>query len=146
VKLVGLLRLWRKTGSAISFAGWRQVGVLLTLLVLMAGLAKPYVREGDYTIRFEALAVLQSGVPIPFHIKVEDARHQPMTDAKVSMQIETSEHNEVQMFKATAMGAGIYSAKPIFPEPGEWLVMVSVHHDDLVSARTITFEVASPQN
>ena len=119
---------------------------LVALLLLLAGLAIPHEREGNYTIRFEPMAVLQSGVPIPFHIKVDDARHQPLPDAKVSMQIETSEHKQVQMFKATAIGAGIYSAKPVFPEAGEWLVLVEVRRDDEVSARTITFEVANPQN
>jgi hypothetical protein len=106
----------------------------------------PYEREGDYTIRFEPMAVLQSGVPIPFHIKVEDSRHQPLTEAKVTMQIETSEHKQIQLFKAAAIGAGIYSAKPVFPEAGEWLVYVEVRRDDLMSARTIAFEVSNPQN
>ena len=118
---------------------------LVALLLVLAGLAMPYEREGDYTIRFEPMAVLQAGVPIPFHIKVMDSRQQPLTDAKVTMQIETSDHKEVQIFKGTAIGAGIYSAKPQFPEPGEWLVLVNVRRNDEVSARTITFEVASPQ-
>jgi hypothetical protein len=119
---------------------------LVALLLLTAGLAMPYDREGNYTIRFEPMAVLQSGVPIPFHIKVEDGRHQVLNDAKVTMQIETPEHKDVQLFKAAAIGAGIYSAKPVFPSAGEWLVMVDVRRDDQVSARIIRFEVANPQN
>ena len=117
---------------------------LVALLLLLAGLALPSDRPGDYIIRFEPMAVLQSGVPIPFHIKVEDARQKPLADAKVTLQIETSEHKEVQLFKAVAIGAGIYSAKPLFPEPGEWLVLVNVRRNDQVGGRTITFEVASP--
>lgn len=119
---------------------------LVGLLLLIAGLAMPYEREGNFGIRFEPMVVLQSGVAIPFHIKVDDSRHQPLNDAKVTMQIETSDHTEVQTFKATGIGAGIYSAKPVFPEAGEWLVLVDVRRDDEVSGRTIKFEVANPQN
>jgi hypothetical protein len=119
---------------------------LVALLLLLAGLAVPSDRPGDFTIRFEPMAVLQSGVPIPFHIKVEDAREKPLTDAKVSMQIETSEHREFQLFKAVSIGAGIYSVKPTFPDPGEWLVIVNVKRDEEVGGRSITFEVSSPQN
>lgn len=118
---------------------------LVALLLFIAGFALPSDRPGDFTIRFEPMAVLQSGVPIPFHIKVEDSREKPLVDAKVTMQIETSDHKEVQLFKAVAIGAGIYSAKPTFPEAGEWLVMVNVRRDEEVGGRTITFEVASPQ-
>jgi len=119
---------------------------LVAFLLLVAGLAISHERDGNYTIRFEPMAVLQSGAPIPFHIKVEDARHLPLPDAKVTLQIETAEHKQVQVFKAAAIGAGIYSAKPQFPEPGEWLVLVEVHRDDEVGARTISFVVASPTN
>jgi hypothetical protein len=119
---------------------------LIALLLLAAGLAIPYDRDGNYNIRFEPMAVLQCKAPIPFHIKVEDARRQPLTDAKVTLQIETSEHKDVQIFKATEIGAGIYSAKPVFPEAGEWIVLVEVHRNDDVGARTITFEVANPLN
>ena len=125
-----------------------KIGIvkLVALLLLMAGLAIPFEREGNYTIRFEPMAVLQCGAPVPFHIKVEDARHQPLTGAKVTMQIETAEHKQVEVFKGTDIGAGIYSAKPVFKEAGEWLVNVDVRRDDAVSGRTITFEVANPQN
>lgn len=119
---------------------------LVALLLLTASLAIPREREGNFTIRFEPMAVLQCGVPIPFHIKAEDARHQPLTNAKLTMQIETSEHKDVRTFRVSEIGAGIYAAKPIFPEAGEWLVMVAVHRGDDVSGRSITFEVANPQN
>ncbi len=119
---------------------------LIALLLLVAGLAISYERDGNFSIRFEPVAVLQSGTPIPFHIKVVDARNQPLTDAKVTLQIETSDHKEVQIFKGTEIGAGIYSAKPVFPESGEWLVLVEVHRSDEVGSRMITFEVANPQN
>jgi len=119
---------------------------MVALLLLVAGLALPYDREGNFSIRFEPMAILQTGAPIPFHIKVEDARHQPVNDAKVTMQIETSDHKQVEKFKAVSIGEGVYTAKPVFSDAGEWLVLVSVHRDDQVSARTITFEVANPQN
>ncbi len=106
----------------------------------------PYDREGDFSIRFEPMAILQTGAPIPFHIQVEDARHKPLNDAKVTLQIETSEHKQVEKFKAVSIGEGVYTAKPSFSEAGEWLVLVEVHRDDQVSARTITFEVANPRN
>ena len=69
-----------------------------------------------------------------------------LTEARVTLQIETAEHNQVQIFKATEIGAGVYSAKPSFPESGEWLVLVEVRRDDQISARVITFEVADPRN
>ncbi len=103
-------------------------------------------REGDFSIRFEPMAILQTGAPIPFHIKVQDARHQPVTDAKVTLQIETAEHKQVEKFKAVSIGEGVYTAKPVFSDPGEWLVFVEVHLNDQVSGRTISFIVSTPQN
>jgi hypothetical protein len=52
----------------------------------------------------------------------------------------------VEKFKAVSIGEGVYVAKPVFSDAGEWLVLVDVHRDDQVSARTITFEVANPRN
>jgi YtkA-like protein len=119
---------------------------MVALLLLLAGLAMPYDREGNFSIRFEPMAILQTGAPIPFHIKVEDARHQPVSDAKVTLQIETTDHKQVEKFRATSIGEGVYSAKPIFSEAVEWEVLVEVHRDDQVGARTINFVVSRPQN
>jgi hypothetical protein len=115
---------------------------LLAIVLLCAPLANPFEKEGNFGIRFEPMAVLQAGVPVPFHIHVEDALHKPVTDAKVTLQIETAEHKEVQKFKAPGIGEGVYVAKPVFPEAGEWNVLVEVYRDDQVSARSITYEVA----
>lgn len=106
----------------------------------------PYDRDGNFNIRFEPMAILQARAPVPFHIQVEDARHKPVNDAKVILQIETADHKHVEKFKAVLLGEGVYSSKPIFADAGEWLVLVEVHREDEVSARTITFEVANPQS
>jgi len=115
---------------------------MVALLLMLAGLAMPYEREGDFTIRFEPMAVLQTGAPIPFHIKVEDARHKPVSDAKVTMQIETTDHKQVEKFKAVSIGEGVYTAKPVFSDAVEWIVLVEVHREDQVSARSINFIVS----
>jgi hypothetical protein len=98
-------------------------------------------RDGNYFIRFEPTAVLQTQAQIPFEIHVDDARHQPLVDAKVTLQIETKDHTGTQTFKAPAVGKGVYVAKPVFPSDGEWNVLVAVRRDDAVGARTIPFTV-----
>ena len=112
---------------------------------MLAGIATPYDREGNFSIRFEPMAILQTGAPVPFHIKVEDARHKPLMDAKVTMQIETADHKQIEKFKCSSLGEGVYSAKPIFSDAGEWLILVEVRRDDQIDSRMITFEVASAQ-
>jgi hypothetical protein len=115
----------------------------VALLLLAASLLIPADREGNFIIRFEPKAILQTGVQIPFEINVSDSLHKPVQQAKVTLQIETAEHKNVKVFPAPGTEPGVYVAKPIFAEPGEWSVYVEVHRGDQLSSRTIQFSVAN---
>jgi hypothetical protein len=112
------------------------------LLILTAGLiVAQQQHEGNFIIRFEPKAVLQTQAVIPFEIDVKDDLHNPLIQAKVTLQIETPEHTDVKVFDAPAVGPGVYIAKPVFPEAGQWNVYVEVRRGDAISARTIQFYV-----
>ncbi len=115
---------------------------LLALLLCSVGLCLAQVREGNFDIRFEPQAKLQAGVPVPFQISVVDALRKPLPDAKVTLQIETTDHKSTQVFPSPAVATGIYIAKPLFPAAGQWNVYVEVRRGDQMSARTITFSVS----
>jgi hypothetical protein len=129
--------------ATISFV--RLAAFLLCALSFAAG----QEREGNFNLRFEPTAVLQTDAPIPFRITVYDANHKPLADGKVTLQIETANHTNVKVFPAPPLdqraSPGIYIAKPVFPSAGEWNVYVEVHHQngqwDEMSARTIQFNV-----
>ncbi len=112
-------------------------------MLLVAAASFAQVREGNFGIRFEPQVVLQANAPIPFEIQVKDDLHRPLTDAKVTLQIETQQqHTQVVVFKASATAPGTYIAKPIFPASGAWSVYVEVRRGTEMSARTIDFSVA----
>jgi uncharacterized GH25 family protein len=115
---------------------------LLALLLCSVGLCLAQVREGNFDIRFEPQAKLQTGVSIPFQISVVDALHKPLPDAKVTLQIETTDHKDTKVFQAPATAPGIYLANPVFPAAGQWNVYVEVRRGNQMSARTIEFSVA----
>ena len=98
-------------------------------------------REGNFDIRFEPTAKLQTGVQVPFEIHVNDALHQALTNAKVTLQIELPDHSHTKVFSGPATAPGVYLAKPIFPVTGEWNIYVEAHRNDQMSARTIQFNV-----
>jgi YtkA-like len=112
-----------------------------SLWLLALGLAAFGGREGNFTIRFEPKAVLQTDAQIPFEISVLNDLKQPLHEAKVTMQIETKDHHHVMTYKAPEVTAGLYLAKPIFPEAGEWSISVEVHRSDQVSTRTLEYTV-----
>ena len=119
------------------------------LFALGLGLLFAQTRDGNFIIRFEPTAVLQTGAPIPFQITVHDAVHKPLVDAKVTLQIETPNHTHVAVFPAPPADQratpGIYIAKPVFDKPGEWTVYVEVRRQngrwEEMSARTISYTV-----
>jgi acetylornithine deacetylase/succinyl-diaminopimelate desuccinylase-like protein len=113
------------------------------LLLLAATTLIPAEREGNFTIRFEPKAILQTGTPVPFEIDVNDSLHKPVQQATVTLQIETPEHKNVKLFRAPASEPGVYVAKPVFPESGEWNVYVEVRLADQLSSRMIQFNVAN---
>ncbi len=124
------------------------MGVKIVLFLLCAGalLAQQAPEKpGDFTIRFEPAAKLQTGVEVPFTITVIDDLHKPVIDAKVTLQISTTDGTQAKVFKAPQIGRiaspGVYTAKPIFPFAGEWNVYVEVHLENHMSARTIQFSV-----
>jgi hypothetical protein len=114
------------------------------LLLLTAGLLIPagQEQEANFTIRFEPTAVLQTGAPIPVQITVTDARQKPIEQAKVTLQIETTDHKQVQVFRAPAISPGVYVAKPVFPATGQWSIYVEVRRNDRMSSRTDQYDVA----
>ena len=99
-------------------------------------------REGNYDIRFEPTAKLQTGTQVPFQITVKDALRKPLPRAQVLLQIEDKDGLNVQQFPAPEVAPGIYIAKPVFRAPGEWSVYVEVRRNGAMSARTIQFQVA----
>jgi nitrogen fixation protein FixH len=113
-------------------------------LFCLLGLAKAFpqqLRDANFDIRFEPTAVLQSGTEIRFDITLKDANHKPVHGAKVTLQIETTEHQQTKVFRATEMETGLYMAKPTFPAAGRWNVYVEARRDDEMSARTIEYYV-----
>ena len=115
---------------------------VLVLLLCALGLVAAQEREGNFDIRFEPTAKLQTGVEVPFSITVKDALHKPLPDAKVTLQVETKEGTNVKVFQAPAVSPGIYIAKPVFPSSGDWSVYVEVRRGSEMSARTIQFQVS----
>jgi hypothetical protein len=115
---------------------------ILALLVCALGLLLAQEREGSFDIRFEPTAKLQTGVEVPFTITVRDARHQPLPNAKVTLQIETKDGADVKVFQAPGVNPGTYIAKPVFPSSGDWNIYVEVRRDGEMSARTIQFQVS----
>jgi hypothetical protein len=117
------------------------VKVLIVLLCAL-GLLAAQSQEGDFNIRFEPTAKLQTNVEVPFSITVRDSLRKPLPDAKVTLQIETKEGMHVKVFPASAISPGAYIAKPVFPISGEWNVYVEVRRGNELSARTIQFQVS----
>lgn len=113
----------------------------IALLLCAFGLLFAAEREGNFQIRFEPTAKLQTGIDVPFEIHITDALDKPLIDAKVTLQIETLDHTHIKVFPAPAISAGVYMAKPVFPLAGEWNVYVEAHRNNEMSARTIQFNV-----
>ena len=119
---------------------------LLLCALAVQTIAQPAVqqgpeRPGNLDIRFEPTAKLQTGVEIPFRITVRDSLGKPFIQAKVTLQIELKNHVQTKVYRAAMTDPGVYIAKPIFPEPGDWNVYVEVRRDNQLSARTIVFSV-----
>jgi hypothetical protein len=116
----------------------RTFALLLCSLGLLCG-QQP--REGNFEIRFEPDAKLQTGAQIPIQIMVKDARQQPVSEAKVTLQIETTDHLKTKVFRAPGTDRGVYLAKPVFPSAGEWTVTVEVRRNDTLSSKTEQYSV-----
>jgi hypothetical protein len=99
------------------------------------------LRPANFTIRFAPDTELVSGVPIPFKIHVSNPHHNPVTQAKVTLSIHKRDQTKTTSFKAPAIDRGVYEAKPLFPTPGTWEVVVEVRWLDQHGARTIEYNV-----
>ncbi len=119
--------------------------LLLCAIGLMAQQGPGNERPGNFDIRFEPTATLQAGVQIPFRITVKDSLGKPLIEAKVTLQVETTEGTHAKVYQATATDPGVYIAKPVFPNAGTWNVYVEVRHRneqvEEMTARTIQFTV-----
>jgi YtkA-like len=98
-------------------------------------------QPGNYSIRFEPAARLQTDVQIPFHIRVSDARDRPLQNATVTLTIETAAHDSIKVFKAPAIDEGVYVAKPVFTAPGTWDVRVDVRRNNFVGSKAEEYNV-----
>ncbi|MGI8962000.1 MAG: FixH family protein [Bryobacteraceae bacterium] len=113
----------------------------IALLLCAFDLLTAVEREGNFEIRFEPSAKLQTGIEVPFEIRINDALHKSLPDATVTLQIEMQDHSQIKVFPAPAVSPGVYIAKPVFPVAGEWNVYVQAHRNNEMSARTIQFNV-----
>jgi hypothetical protein len=93
-------------------------------------------RDGNFDIRFEPTATVQTGVQIPIRINVEDARKKPLGNATVTLEITTKEPLDTKILPATETEVGTYIAKPIFPHSGEWNLYVEVERGGAKTTRT----------
>jgi hypothetical protein len=114
-------------------------------LFLALGLTAFAGREGNFIIRFEPKVVLQPEVQIPFEIKVMNDLQQPLHEAKVTLQIETKDHKRVQVFKAPEVTEGLYLAKPVFSQAGDWSILVEVHRNDQETSRVREYTIPNPK-
>lgn len=111
-------------------------------MVFFAAVLAAQPQEGNYKIRFEPTAKLQTGTRVPFEVTVTDDRQQPLTDAKVVLtctEVEGSAEFDAEAFATTP---GIYVAKPVFPKTGTWSIRALVTRNDKRSSRVIQFTVA----
>jgi hypothetical protein len=113
----------------------------LALILCAAASLLSQTREGDFDIRFEPTAKLQTQAPIPYQITVRDALGKPVVQARVTLQIETTDHRDVKVYKAPEIDRGVYMAKPMFPHSGQWNVYVEVRRSDQMSARAIEYSI-----
>ncbi len=118
---------------------------IAALLLCSFTLFAQQIREGNFSMRFEPTAVLQAKAPIPFRIQVMDAGNRPLTFATVDLEIARPDGSQPAKFKAPAEDErrlpGVYIAKPVFPEGGQWNVTARAKRQDLESNRTIQFAV-----
>ena len=75
---------------------WRRYNDDVKRFALFLGVAALLLAEdrpGNFQLRFEPTARLQTDAEIPFHIRVNDDLSKPLMDAKVTLTIETAQHD-----------------------------------------------------
>jgi hypothetical protein len=120
-----------------------NVGVkILALFLCFVGLlAAAADQPGDFTIRFEPTAKLQTNVEVPFDVHVTDSRNRPLPQGHVELSISPVDKPIVETVKAWFVQPGLFIAKPKFPSDGQWSVTVKAKLGNLVTTRTIEFTV-----
>jgi hypothetical protein len=120
-----------------------NVGVkILALFLCFVGLlAAAADQPGDFTIRFEPTAKLQTNVEVPFEVHVTDSRKRPLPQGQVELSISPVDKPTAETVKAWFVQPGLFIAKPKFPSDGQWSVTVKAKLGTLVSTRTIEFTV-----
>jgi nitrogen fixation protein FixH len=116
---------------------------LLILFVCLLGFAVAAdEKEGNFTIRFEPTAKLQTNVEVPFEIRIMDDRRKPL-ERNVSVELSFAPQNQEngKTVKAWFVQPGVFIAKPVFPTDGQWAVTVMARREDRVTRRTIMFAV-----
>jgi hypothetical protein len=79
-----------------------------------------------------------------FEVFVTDAKGQPVTDAKISYDIDmTNMSHGKNIIEATALGEGHYSGNVHFLMPGPWRVIISVRRPEKTSTVRFDFNVNS---
>jgi nitrogen fixation protein FixH len=115
---------------------------ILALILCLAGLlAAADDKPGDFTIRFEPTAKLQTNVEVPFEVHVTDSRKRPLPQGQVELSISPVDKPTAETVKAWFVQPGLFIAKPKFPSDGQWSVTVKAKLGTLVSTRTIEFTV-----
>lgn len=115
----------------------------LILFVCLLGFAVAAdEKEGNFTIRFEPAAKLQTNVQVPFEIRIMDDRQKPL-ERNVSVELSFAPQNQEngKTVKAWFVQPGLFIAKPVFPTDGQWAVTVTARREDRVTRRTIMFAV-----
>jgi hypothetical protein len=98
--------------------------------------------EGNFAIRFEPTAKLQTNVEVPFTVHATDDRGKPLLrEDHVEMSIAQENQSPLRTIKAWFVGPGEFIAKPVFPSEGQWSITVTASRHNQVTRRTITFQV-----
>jgi len=119
----------------------RGVKAIVLLFGLIALAFGQQLQPGNFDIRAEPTAKLQTGAPIPFAITVRDPLHKPVVEARVTLRIENGNPSDTRTYKAPGTDPGSYVAKPEFPVAGQWNLVVDVRRAKEMSTRTIEFNV-----
>ena len=79
-----------------------------------------------------------------FEVVVADANGQPITDAKISFDIDmTNMSHGKNVVEATSIGEGHYNGKVAFLMPGPWRVLVAIERSGQTSTIRFDFKVNS---
>jgi nitrogen fixation protein FixH len=118
------------------------VKLLILFICLLGFTIAADEKEGNFTIRFEPTAKLQTNVQVPFEIRVMDDRQKPLQrNDSVELSFAPQNQENGKTVKAWFVQPGLFIAKPVFPADGQWVITVIARREDRVTRRTIMFAV-----